>query len=227
MNVFTGEIAAFGMLALIWTLLLVFLKECKILPIKRESFTSSYMVMGIGLGYLLLGGFIYNLRCGQASVLQYDVVWGFGRYGELLENVTEGRAGSLFSEAYLCMARGLGALFFGEYKAGLFYLSFLLTLFNSLMLQDILEKLFDEVNQKRLWILFFVLPYSYRLFLPSPHALLLFLVVGVVWVVFLLKKVKRMVLQDNYYRTLGYGIVLTIFTCLNTVLYFTEMTKGR
>ncbi len=225
MNVFVGEVAAYGMLVLIWTLLLIFFKECKILPVKREAFTGSYLVIAIGLGYLLLGGFIYNLMGGQASVLQYDIVWGFGSYGELLQNVEGGSVEGIFTGLYLLLARGLGTLFFGEYKAGLIYTSFLLTLLTGLMLQGVLERLFEKVWQKRLWVLFFVVPYAHRMFLPSAHALGIFLIVGAGWLLLRFVKVKRLDIKENYYVGLGYGLVLTILACLNTGLYFVEMMK--
>lgn len=225
MNVFVGEVAAFCMLLFIWTLLLVFFRECKILPVGREAFTGSYLVMGIGFCYLLLGGFLYNLLGGQASVLQYDMVWGFGSYGELLQNAENGSVEGLFAGMYLLLARGLGKLFFGQYKAGLIYAGFLLALLTGLMLQGILEKLLDEIWQKRVWVLFFVLPYAHRLFLPSAHALLLFLVTGVVWLVLSLVKVPRLQTQDGFYIRLAYGLVLTILAGLNTVIYFAEMVK--
>lgn len=225
MNVFVGEVAAYGMLILIWTLLLVFFKECKILPVGREAFTGSYLVMGIGLGYMLLGGFLYNLLGGQASVLQYDAVWGFGSYGELLQNVENGSVEGLLAGLYLLMARGLGAVFFGEYKAGLIYASFLLTLLTGLMLQGILERLFEKAWQKRLWVLFFVLPYAHRMFLPSAHALGMFFIVGAGWLLLRFVKVERIVIKENYYVGLGYGLVLTVLASLNTVLCFVEMLK--
>lgn len=225
MNVFVGEVAAYGMLILIWTLLLVFFKECKILPVKREAFTGSYLVMGIGFGYLLLGGFFYQLSGGQASVLQYDTIWGFGSYGELLWNVESGSVEGLFSTLYLLLARGIGTIFFGQYQAGLIYASFLLTLLTGLMLQGILEKCSDELWQKRLWVLFFVLPYAYRLFLPSAHALVVFLIVGVIWLVLRLVPVTKLVTSNSFWVRLGYGTVLALLAGLNTALYFVDMYK--
>lgn len=225
MNVFVGEAAAYGMLVLIWTLLLVFFKECKIAPIRRNAFTCSYLVMGIGLGYLLLGGFFYNLLGGQASVLQYDMIWGFGDYGELLQNVESGSVKGLFAGAYLLLARALGTIFFAEYKAALIYVSFLLSLLTGLMLQSILEKLFEEAWQKRLWVLFFALPYAYRMFLPSAHGLVLFLIVGVFWLVLNLVKVRKRHIPDGVYLNLGYGLTLSILAGFNTALYFVEMVK--
>lgn len=225
MNVFAGEVAAYGMLALIWTLLLVFFRECKIVAVSRQSFTCSYLVMGIGLGYLLLGGFFYNLLGGQASVLQYDTVWGFGSYGELLQNVEGGQVKGILAGVYLLLSRALGTIFFAEYKAALIYVSFLLTLLTGLMLQGILEKLFEEAWQKRLWVLFFVLPYAYRMFLPSPHGLVLFLIVGVLWLILPLLKRTKCELQDGFYVKLGYGLTLSVLAGCNTALYFAEMLK--
>ncbi|MBQ9141505.1 MAG: hypothetical protein IJX63_06880 [Lachnospiraceae bacterium] len=225
MNVFVGEVAAYGMLILIWTLLLVFFRECKIVPVRREAFTCSYLVMGIGFGYLLLGGFLYNLLGGQASVLQYDTVWGFGDYGELLQNAEDGSVEGIFVGLYLLLARGIGALFFAEYKAGLIYTSFLLTLLTGLLLQGILERLFEEAWQKRLWVLFFVLPYAHRLFLPSSHAVGMFLIVGAGWLLLHFVKVEKIMIKEKEYLGLGYGLVLTILASLNTVLYFAEMVK--
>ena len=227
MNVFVGEVAAYGMLILIWTLLLVFFKECKILPVTKKSFIDSYMVMGIGFGYLLLGGFFYNLFGGQASVLQYDMVWGFGSYGEMLQNVESSSVEGVFSSLYLLLARGLGKLFFGQYKAGLIYASFLLTLCTGLMLQRILEKIMDTTWQKRAWVLFFVLPYAYRLFLPCSYAMVMFVLVGVASLVLHFVPVQKMQEEDGFYVRLGYGLMLTVLACWNCALYFTEMmTRG-
>lgn len=227
MNVFVGEVAAYGMLILIWTLLLICFKECKLLPVTGETFTSSYLVMGIGFGYLLLGGFFYNLFGGQASVLQYDTVWGFGSYGEMLQNVEAGSVEGVFANLYLLLARGLGKLFFGQYEAGLIYASFLLTLLTGLMLQGLLEKVMDVTWQKRVWILFFVLPYAYRMFLPSAHALVMFALVGTVWLVVRLVPVPKLRKEDSFWVRLGYGLVLAILAGWNTVLYFVEMmTRG-
>lgn len=225
MNIFVGEVAAYGMLILIWTLLLVFFRECKIFPIKREAFTGSYLIIAVGFGYLLLGGFFYNLLGNQASALQYDVVWNFGSYGEMLQNVESGKVKGLFASMYLLLARGVGTLFFGEYGAGLIYTSFLLTLLTGLMLQGILEKFLDEVWQKKIWILFFVLPYSYRMFLPSHHSIIVFFLIGIVWLELCFIPVPKLKKREGFYVDLGYGLILTILAGLNTVLYFAEMVK--
>ena len=227
MNIFTGEMAAFGMLILIWTLLLVMVKEFKILPVERESFCSSYIVMAIGLGYLLLGSFFYNLFVGQASVLDYDVIWGFGSYGELLQKVQEGSVQGIFNTGYLLLARGVGTLFFKEYQVALIYVSFFLTLLTGLMLQGILKQTVDAVWQKRLWVMFFVLPYAHRFFLPSAYGLVMFCIVGAVWLLLRFVPVKRVRIVDNFYTQLVYGVLFVCMAGGNTVLYFMEMvTRG-
>lgn len=225
MNVFTGEMAAFGMLILIWTLFLVMLKEFRILPVARENFVGSYTVMGIGLGYLLLGSFFYNLFVTQASVLDYDVIWGFGSYGELLQQVQEGSVQGIFRKWYLLMGRELGTLFFREYQVGLIYVSFLLTLLTGLMLQGILKRFVEEAWQERLWLLFFLLPYAYRLFLPSEHGLVMFLIVGAVWLLVQFVPVKRLKLGNGFYAQMIYGVALIFLAGGNTILYFMEMVK--
>ena len=194
MGVFVGEAAAIGMLILIWTLLLVFFKECKIMQVKLETFTCSYLVMAIGFGYLLLGGFLYNLLGGEASVLQYDAVWNFGKYGEVLQNVESGSVDGFFANLYMLLARGLG-------------------------------KLVDGIWKKYVWMLFFVLPYAHRMFLPSEHGLVVFLLVGIIWVILRFRPVTKRKLKEGFFVRLWFGLGWIMLASFDTVLYFAEMVK--
>ncbi len=225
MNVFVGEIAAYAMLILIWTLLLKFLQETGWIKVEKECFVSSYLVIAIGFGYLLMGGFIYNLLGGQASVLKYDTVWGFGEYAIYLQNCEEGSVDGLFSTLYLLLARGIGTIFFKEYVVCTIYTSFLLMLLTGLVLQGICRKCFDECWWRRVWFLFFLIPGVYRMFLPSEKSLICFIVVGVLWILIRFFQVRCHHLKEGFYSRMVYAGLVISLSGLQAAICFEQLIK--
>ncbi len=225
MNVFIGEIAGIAMLILIWTLLLKFLKESELVKIDKECFISSYLVMAIGFAYLLLGGFIYNVLGGEASVLKYDVVWGFGDYAVFWQNCEAGRVEGIFSALYLLLARGISNIFFKEYIAGPIYTSFLLTLLSGLMLQGICRKFLPEQWWRRAWFLFFIVPGAHNLFLPSVNSLIAFMIIGVIWIITHFIPPKKPVLIDSFYSRMCYSCFVICLCGIEAAKCFVELMK--
>lgn len=215
-----GEAAGFAMLLLIWILFLNMLKEFNLSDSKRITFIRkiSLSLFGVGIFYLVLGGFFYNISVGQAGIFQYDVIWGYGNYAQLMNKVEQGTGSGLFSMIYLSAARKMGILFFKQYVSAAVYTSFFFAIAFGVRLYFLFENLFGSRIGQNLLILVFVCPFSYRLFLPSTSSmvccLLTFAVSGIH------RKLPEIKTKISCW---GYLSVLVILTSVNIMLYYREM----
>lgn len=219
-----GEAAGFAMLLLIWILFLNMLKELNLIRSERMTLIRkvSLYLWGAGIVYLVLGGFFYNISVGSTSIFQYDVVWGYGNYGQLMDEVENGtgngNGNGLFSMMYLLAARGIGTLFFKQYVSGAVYTSFFFAIAFGVVLYGLLLKGFGSQKAQRLLILVFVFPFSYKLFLPSPASLvccLLIMALGSMNI-----KLSKIKVEISYW---SYLFLLVILTSINIMLYYKEM----
>lgn len=217
-----GEAAGFAMLLLIWILFLNMLKELNLIRSERMTLIRkvSLYLWGAGIVYLVLGGFFYNISVGSTSIFQYDVVWGYGNYGRLMEQVEneKGNGNGLFSMMYLLAARGIGTLFFKQYISGAVYTSFFFAIAFGVRLYDLFLKGFGSQKAQRLLLLVFVFPFSYKLFLPSPASLVCWLIVMALGSMNI--KISKIKTEISHW---SYLFFLVILTSVNIMLYYKEM----
>lgn len=217
-----GESAGFAMLLLIWILFLNMLKELNLISTERMALIRkvSLYLLGAGLIYLVLGGFFYNISIDQASIFQYDVVWGYGNYAQVMGQLESGirNGNGFFSMIYLLVARGIGTLLFKQYIPAAFYTSFFFAIAFGVRLYYLFLKAFGSQSAQNLLFLVFVCPFSYKLFLPSPASMVCCLAVFAFSSIHIkLPKINLKVSHWSYY------FLLIILTSTNIMLYYKEM----
>lgn len=222
-----GELAGFAMLLLIGMLFLNMLKEFGLADEKKALLVRklSLCLWGAGMFYLALGGFFYNISIGQASIFQYDVVWGYGNYAQMMEHVEDGNVQGVFSGIYLLAVRGIGRIFFQQYLTAAIYTSFLFAIAGGILCYFILLEMFDRQNADKLILLACFCPFAHKLFLPSPASMVCFIAVLAVWGVLhlnknlTLPKVKIRISDWLYY------FFLCMFTAAGIMIYYKEMLQ--
>lgn len=219
-----GESAGFAMLLLIWILFLNMLKEIKLISPERMHLIRkiSLFLFGAGIFYLVLGGFFYNISVGQSGIFQYDVVWGYGSYAQMMSKVEQGTGNGLFSMIYLLAARTAGTLFFRQYISAAIYTSFFFAIAFGVRLYFLFENHFGSQSGKNLLLLVFVCPFSYKLFLPSPASMICCLLIFAVSSIRI--KLPKIQIKNSCW---SYQFLLVILTSVNIMLYYKEMLLGK
>ncbi len=220
-----GELAGFAMLLLIWILFLNMLKEFKLIGKKKALLIEkvSLCLWGTGIFYLVLGGFFYNISIDKAGIFQYDVIWGYGNYAQMMNQVEAGRGDGIVSSFYLMIARGVGKIFFQQYLSATVYTSFFFAIAYGTQLYFIFLKIFGKQTADKLLPFICFCPLAYQLFLPSPISMcccILVLISGSIFYgsrKFTLPKAEIRVSEWLYY------FLLCILTALNIMLYYREM----
>ena len=220
-----GELAGFAMLLLIWMLFLNMLKEFNLVDEKRILLIRkvSLCLWGTGMFYLVLGGFFFNISIDQASIFQYDVVWGYGNYAQMMAHAEDGIAQGIFSRIYLLIVRGIGNIFFKQFISATIYTSFLFAITYGTLLYFIFLDLFGKTNADKLLLLACFCPFAYKLFLPSPVSMVCCMTVLVIWIV--LRKNKNFISQKIKIRISDwlYYFLLCILTASSIMIYYREM----
>ncbi len=196
-----GESAGFLMLLLIWILFLNMLKEFHLLRKERAALLGkvSLCLWGTGIFYLVLGGFFYNISIGQASIFQYDVIWGYGDYAQIFE----------------------------QYLSAAVYTSFFFAIAYGTQLYFLFFKIFGRQSADKLLPFICFCPFAYKLFLPSPVSMCCCLAVLIVQGIF--QAGKRFPSLKAGFRISPwlYNFLLCILTAFNVMLYYKEMLLGR
>lgn len=220
-----GELAGFAMLMLVWILFLNMLQEFKIVSKRRALLMGkvSLALWGTGIFYLVLGGFFYNISIGQASIFQYDVIWGYGNYAQIMNHVEAGNVNGVFSAFYLMIAHGIGKLFFKQYIPAAVYTSFFFAITYGTLLYFIFLKIFGKQKADKLLPFICFGPFSYKLFLPSPVSMCCCMTVLIMWgILHINKKLTLMKVEIQVSQWLYY-FLLCILTASDIMLYYKEM----
>lgn len=220
-----GELAGFAMLVLIWVLFLNMLQELKLIKKEKALLTGrvSLCLWLTGLFYLLLGGFFYNISIDRAAVFQYDVIWGYGSYGQIMSWLESGRVQGIFSMIYLMFARGMGKIFFSQYLSAAIYTSFLFAIAFGTQLYFLLRKALGSQAAEKLLLLTFVFPFSYKLFLPSPASMVCALTIMIAGGIAYNRRHFRQLKVSFRISGWLYCFLLCTFVSLNIMLYYKEM----
>lgn len=220
-----GELAGFAMLFLIWILFLNMLGDFKVVSNGRIAAIRkvSVGIWGVGFFYILLGGFFYNISVGHSSIFQYDMIWGYGAYAEIMENVEAGSVGGIFRYGYLMIARFLGRVFFNQYLSATIYTSFLFAILYGIIIYDILTKSFEKEMADRILTLLFSVPFAYKLFLPSPASMICCLIALALWGILGRNKSIHPWKKQNRLSPWIYNLTLCLLVAVNTMFYYKEM----
>lgn len=220
-----GELAGFAMLLLIWVLFLNMLKELKLIRKEKALLIGkvSLCIWGAGIIYLVLGGFFYNISIDRAGIFQYDVIWGYGSYGQIMSQVENGSVQGIFSMIYLMIARGVGTLFFKQYLSAAIYTSFLFAIAFGTQLYFLFLKSFGSQWAEKLLLFMINFPFSYKLFLPSPVSMICCLVVMIVGGAIYGRKPFRQTGISCKISGWLYYFLLCAFVSVNIMLYYKEM----
>lgn len=220
-----GELAGFAMLLLIWILFLNMLKEFKLISKERAVLVGkvSLCLWGTGIFYLVLGGFFYNISIGQASIFQYDVIWGYGDYAQIMSQVETGNVKGIFGALYLMLARGTGKLFFKQYLSATVYTSFFFAITYGTQLYFLFLKMFGKQRADKLLLFICFCPFAYKLFLPSPVSMCCCMVVLIIQGIFHVNKMFVSAKAGIRVSPWLYNFLLCILTAFNIMLYYKEM----
>ena len=223
-----GELAGFAMLLLIWILFLNMLQDFKLMDRKKVLLLEkvSLSLWGAGMFYLVLGGFFYNISIDQASIFQYDVLWGYGDYGRIMNNLEGGEVNGFFVAIYLKIAHAIGSLFFKQYLSAAIYTSFLFAITYGCQVYFLFLKLFGKSKADNLLPFVCFFPYAYRLFLPSPASMVCCLTALIIGGIFRIKNFHWISFFSNRKLKVSgwvYYFVLCILASFNIMIYYTEM----
>lgn len=220
-----GELAGFAMLLLIWILFLNMLGELKLIKREKVLLTGkvSLSVWGAGIVYLVLGGFFYNISVDRTGIFQYDIIWGYGSYGQIMNQVESGSVQGIVSMIYLMIARGVGTVFFKQYISGAIYTSFLFAIVCGTLLYFLLRESLGSKWAEKLLLLMLGFPFSYRLFLPSPVSMVCCLAVMIAGgLIYACRSFRRPVIVCKISDWLYY-FLLCAFLSVNIMFYYNEI----
>lgn len=226
MGKFIGETAGFAMLILIWILFLTMLQEFKIIDKKYVVLIRkvSLYIIAIGLGYLMLGCFFYNISVGEAGVFQYDTIWGYGNYLYMMKQAECGMGEGLVNRLYLSISHIAGRLFFGQYISALIYVSFMFSILYGLSIYFWIYRFLSKGTADKFFIFFFLYPLSYKLFLPSPMSMVCCFFSVLLWLICDVLGMKNPILKISSRCThWAYNLILCICVGINTMFYYTEI----
>lgn len=218
MNTFLGEIAAFGIIFLVFILFVIFLRETRLIK-DRKSYSRfrdiSLFTVFFGFAYLLLGGLVYNYSVKAASIMDFKAVWGFGSIADVMNGLFNAPLSDPFNFVYTKIVGFVGYLLLGQYLPTAFYMSFLFTILFVWFAYLIFKKILREKEASYMVFLILAFPMSYRLFLPSSLSLLCFLVSMIIYLairksnISMLGYIKKFS-WENYWAKIIFVLAATI-----------------
>ena len=220
-----GELAGFAMLLLIWILFLNMLGELELLKKEKSLLIEkvSLSIWGTGIVYLVLGGFFYNISIDRTGIFQYDVIWGYGSYGQIMNQVENGSVQGVISKIYLMIARGIGAVFFKQYISAAVYTSFVFAIASGTQLYFLFRKSLGSRRAEKLLLLMIGFPFSYKLFLPSPVSMVCCLIILIAGGLIYAGRSLRLLVISCKISDWLYYFLLCAFLSVNIMLYYNEI----
>lgn len=180
MNQVIGQLGAFLMMVLITTLACKFMMDLH--WIKKEETKKGLIQVGAfatvaGLLYLLFGGLIYNYTQSPASALDLGTIWHRGNGAEILDQLESMGTVSLGNRLFVLLGHVMGNIFFQQYVAAAWYLSFFFGVMTCFLLWKTVSKIMGEKIAREAVCYLAVFPgLSYRLFIPDGVSLYTFLI---------------------------------------------------